>query len=807
MQRLSSVLLFGFLAISASAGAQEATGPCSFPEAIEVRGNARLTEDQIRGTAGLTPRSQIAFTDVQRAIRALFGTGQFDHVAVDCVLDTEQRATLVVVVSERPVLTDFTIEGVDRVSLRDVRERLELPVGQPLDPARLTLALARVDSLYEARGYYLARVTPETTVVDEGRIRIRYLVDEGRRLAISGIRIVGNQQVPDADIIGAMRTKPEGFLFTRRGEFNELEFAQDLNDRIPTLYGSRGFIDFRILSDTLIVNREIGKGLIELHVSEGPRYRVGSFEILGNRRFPTDALRRFYPFDDESRSIAQRLPFVGGPANPPGIFDERRWEDAHQQVVEAYSNEGYIYAAVHPIVERVPGETGAVRTVNLRWEIEERSPAIINRIDIAGNDYTSETCIREQLVLAPGQVFNRNALIRSYQNIANLNFFETPLPAPDTRPAGEEGDVDITFNVREKRTGNLNFGASMGQGTGIGGFIGVDQPNLFGRCKRAQVNWQFGRYINDFQGTYSDPNIQQTRISGALTGYHTRARFRIADLGQSTRTGGQVQFGFPVPRSFFSRFFVSYGGESVRYTDENSTLLGTIAGAERSRFFRSTLGLTGTHDTRIGLPFPSDGGLQTFTAQFNGGPLGGTANFQRYTTELHSYAPLARFGNPVFTGRPIELLVGLRARGGAVFGDVGPFFYSQAFTVGGTQFGEQLRGYEEFSITPGGFDPQGGETQARRESFGNAYFTGTAEIGLRLSQMLYFHTFFEGGNVWASPRAFNPTRLFRSVGVGAAVISPLGPIGIDLGYALDRYNLQGQRDPGWKLHFKLGQLF
>ncbi|HUF65761.1 MAG TPA: outer membrane protein assembly factor BamA [Gemmatimonadaceae bacterium] len=807
MQRLSSLLLFAFLAVSSSASAQDGTGPCSRPDSIDVRGNARVSTEQIRGTAGMMPRTQVGYLDVQRAIRGLFQTGQFDDVTLDCVLDASQRATLVIAVRERPILADFTVAGVDRISARDVRERLELPAGQPLDPARVAYALARADSLYESRGYYLARITPETTFVDD-RIRIRYVVDEGRRLAVSGIRIVGNEQLSDADIVGVMKTKPEGFLFTRKGEFNEIEFAQDLSERIPGLYGSRGFIDFRVISDTLIVDRERGKGLVELHVSEGPRYTIGGFEILGNRRFPTDALREYYPFGDDGPTIAERtIALLRRPhRNPPNTFDLGRWEEAHEKIMEAYSNEGYIYARVNPIVERVPGE-GLVRTVNLRWEIEERSPAIINRIDIAGNDYTSETCIREQLVIIPGQVFNRNALIRSYQNISNLNFFETPLPAPDTRQAGEEGDVDIVFNVKEKRTGSLNFGASMGQGTGLGGFIGVDQPNLFGRCKRAQVNWQFGRYINDFQGTYSDPNIRQSRISGSITGYHTRSRFRIADLGQSTRTGGQLQFGFPVPRSFYSRIFVSYGGEAVRYKDENETLLGSLTTGGCSNCFRSTLGLTGTHDTRIGLPFATDGGLQTFSAQFNGGPLGGTSDFQRYTTDLRSYAPLASFGNPVFTGQPIELVFGLSARAGAVFGDPGPFFYSQAFTVGGTQFGEQLRGYEEFSITPSGFDPTAGETSAKRGSFGNSYFTGTAELGLRLSQMLYLHTFFEGGNVWHTPRAFNPTRLFRSVGVGAAVISPLGPIGLDLGYALDRVNNLGERDPGWKLHFKLGQLF
>ena len=44
-------------------------------------------------------------------------------------------------------------------------------------------------------------------------------------------------------------------------------------------------------------------------------------------------------------------------------------------------------------------------------------------------------------------------------------------------------------------------------------------------------------------------------------------------------------------------------------------------------------------------------------------------------------------------------------------------------------------------------------------------------------------------------------------GVGAAVISPLGPIGIDLGYGFDRVDGLGHPDPGWQVHFKLGNFF
>lgn len=808
MQKLGFAML-AFCAAGSSASAQaSAVGACTTPDTVVVAGNVRVTDATVRATAALYPRVALNFRDVQRAIKALFATGQFEDVQVVCTVPPlSPRVSLAIRVRERPLLSAYRVSGAERVDAGDVRDRLSLVVGKPLDPSAVARAVERADSLYESKGYYLARIIVDSTVAAD-KISIAFRVEEGRRLAISGLNVNGNRGVSAEDIMGVMQSRPEGLLWFRRGEFDDTKYAADLAERIPSLYSSRGYIDFRILKDSLIIDREAGKAVIDLTVSEGPRYRIGSFEVLGNKRFSTDEVRVYYPFGNEAETITQRA--VGlvrrSYRNPPNTFDAGRWEAAEQKLRDAYNDEGYIYARIRPIVER-QGTGDSARVVNLRWEIEEASPAIVNRIDIVGNDFTYESCIREQVVLAPGQVFNRNFLLRSYQNISNLNFFEAPMPAPETRPSGEQGDVDIIFRVKEKRTGNVNFGASTGQGTGIGGFIGLDQPNLLGRCKRAQLQYQFGRYINDFNATYTDPNIYQTRISGSVTAYHTASRFTLADLGRTVRTGGQVQIGLPVPQSLYSRLLLSYGGERVRYG--GGGLLGTIAD-QCDNCFRSTLGLTASHDTRLGLPFAAEGGSQTLTAQFNGGPLGGTASFQRYTTELKSYAPIGAIGGTALGSQPMTFVIGLSARAGALFGNPGPFFYSQSFSLGGTQYGEPLRGYDEFSITPQGFDAstEGGQGGgARRESFGNAFFTGTAELGLRVNQSLYVNSFFEGGNVWNSPREFNPTRLFRGAGFGAAIVSPLGPIGIDLGYGFDRLDAAGRSAPGWKLHFKLGQFF
>jgi outer membrane protein insertion porin family len=80
-------------------------------------------------------------------------------------------------------------------------------------------------------------------------------------------------------------------------------------------------------------------------------------------------------------------------------------------------------------------------------------------------------------------------------------------------------------------------------------------------------------------------------------------------------------------------------------------------------------------------------------------------------------------------------------------------------------------------------------------------------MGLRMNQSLYVNTFAEAGNVWARAREFDPTRLFRSLGIGASVITPFGPLGLDYAYGLDRLSPIGRRDPKWMLHFRFGQIF
>jgi outer membrane protein insertion porin family len=803
---MAMVLLCTVLPEAANAQA-DSLARCAKPDSIAVRGNSRITEATIRTDAGLTAGTEISSPDVERAIKALFATGQFQsgYPVVDCDLGSVSgKALLAIVVKERPLLGDIRVSGVKAISERDVRDRVDLLIGRPLDPAQIARARSRIDSLYQASGYYLAIVTPDTTPSGEGRVALTFHIDEGRRLAISGIEITGNKAVKDATIVKSMKIQPEGFFFFHKGEFDDDKFAGDLGERIPALYSRLGFVDMHVAKDTLLVDRARGKGLIEIGVVEGPQYRVGSFEVTGNRRFSTDEIRTFYPFDSDGPTLSARVKnVIKREANAPeGMYNQAKWDDALEKLNVYYHNYGYLYAHITPSIDRVVGPD-SVPVVNLRWDIDERNPAIVNRIDIVGNDYTSEECIRRNIVLAPGAPFNQDYLVQSWQSIRNMGFFEQDMAFPDTKQINDQGDIDVSFKVKEKRTGQINFGASMGQGNaGFGGFIGLEQPNLFGLCKKGSLNWQYGRIFNDFTATYSDPTLRGGRVSGSVSAYRSQAKYIVGNLGQTVRTGSELRFGFPVPWSLRSTFALSYTGESVSY------LSGTIAGECTKNCFRSNIKAEYTYDTRVELPFPTGGSLRTITTDFSGGPLGGTVNFQRVVAEARGYATIAQLGSSAASSP--KLVAGLHSSAGFLFGNAGAFFQFQQFAVGGVSYGQALRGYPEFSITPNGFDETTGQYTSSPTSFGNAFFTTTAEIGLRLSSALYVNVFTDAGNNYASARQFNPLRLYRSLGFGGTTQTPLGALGLDLAYGFDRTKLDGLRavpDPRWQFHFRLGQIF
>src|SRR5437762_5778192 len=113
----------------------------------------------------------LGYRDVQRAIQALYATGQYDDIRV--AQDTAGgRQLLVVRLHEHPILLKWAVRGVSRVSEGSVRDKAQLAEGRPLDPAAVARARGRIDSLYRAQGYYLAQVkVVEAYEAESARLR------------------------------------------------------------------------------------------------------------------------------------------------------------------------------------------------------------------------------------------------------------------------------------------------------------------------------------------------------------------------------------------------------------------------------------------------------------------------------------------------------------------------------------------------------------------------------------------------------------------------------------------------------------
>ena len=795
--RLAPVLFLSLAVLAPRpCGAQGEHPPVLTPDSIAVQGARRNSTLAVLQTSGLLPGRPLTYRDVQRAILSLYGSGQYDNVQIDQAQAAGGKNVLVIRVRERPLLVKWAVRGVQRLGERSVHDKVQLAEGRPIDPAAVERSRARIDSLYRAQGFYLAHAKPLFVYEnDSTTVRVIFEVQEGRRVAIAQVQIEGNTHFSDKQILEHMKTRPEGFWWFHSGEYDDEKLATDLREHLPAFYGAQGYVDFQVLGDTLLVDERSGKATLVVRLSEGDPYRVGTFEIVGSRRFSSDELQTFYPFGQEQRGGLLGL----GARRRTAYFDQEKWQDATRKLQTLYYNNGYIYVSVRPDVLRRTGPDGKP-VVDLRWVITEGQPAIVNRVEIRGNDVTHERVIREAIVVIPGDVFRQDALLASYQRISNLGFFNQPLPFPDTRPSNEQGDIDVIFRVSEKRTGNVNFGASVGQGTGVGGFLGLDEPNLFGQGKRGRFQWQFGKNINDFDISFTDPAIRESRISATIGVHNTRVRYTVANFGRLRRRGASLQLGFPALGDNYSRLFVSYGVDQQSFTGSSSNLqLG--AAFNCNNCMRSTLGLSLLRDTRVDLPFATGGTMVQVGVSQSGGPLGGRGNFQKIDLEGRFYAPLGQMGSPA---APVKFVMGLSTRSGFVFGNA-PFF-DQLFTLGGTQFFIPLRGYDEASITPFGYDPNAGQ-QASPNAFGKAFFTMTGELGVRVSQMLYISTFLDAGNVWSRPAQFDPTRLFRGAGIGVAIVSPLGPLGLDYAYGFDRTDAFGRPNPGWKLHFKLGNFF
>ena len=764
-------------------------------DSVAVVGNTILQTAPLVGTIGIFNGDTITYRDVQEAEKRLWATGRFADITVTANESPDGLVALTFDVEEYPIIRERTIEGLELVNPSSVWEAIGLEQGVPYTPQLFAEAREFIRSELAGEGVPFVQVEEEVTPIEAlpGNANLVLRVVEGQRVTIADVVFNGNDSFPDAELEGAVSSRPEGFFWFQSGAYQAAELEQDLRTRLPEFYASQGHLDFQILGDTLIVDSTNGKARLEIDVLEGPQYVVGDFSIDGNRQFMTEELRQYYQPD--TGGLLQSLG-IGGPGEGDPVFDQGAFEEATSQVASLYSNSGYLYSQVSPQVERQePESEGEPPRVALRWLIEEGQPAYVRRIFIQGNDYTHDRVIRERIQLLPGDLYSEDRLMRSYQAISGLGFFEAPLPVPEISPDPETGDIDVIFAVEERSTGSVNFGTTVGGYTGVAGFVGYDQPNLFGQAKSGSFRWDYGKYQNNLTLTYTDPAIRLSRISGSVSVYNARDRFFSFSSGRRRVLGASTQIGIPVAGSLFTRLFAGYSLSRTVYNLEGGVQDTSLFGRPPGVMSQLSLGIArNTLDHPL---FPTVGSEVRWTTEFNGGILGGDGNFTKHLAEGSWWIPVGSFGGSTPGSQPTRLALGIRARTGMITGDAGAFPFER-FWLGGVQFGETLRGYEETTLTPLGYVDRGDTNVRDVERLGDAFLTISAEYAVRVSSSISIGAFYDAGGIWRGPAQMDPSRLYRGAGIGLELVTPFGPFGLDYAYGFDR------DDPGWQFHFRMG---
>jgi outer membrane protein insertion porin family len=267
---------------------------------VAVRGNRRIEADAIRARIGTRAGGPYVAAQVAKDVREIYALGFFRNVRA--LVDEAPNGRIVVYeVEENPVVRQISITGNESVDSDKIRDILTLTTGSTLDHPLLFENRGRIEALYRAEGYYLADVSYEVEPLGEASVGINFLVDEGRKLKLRSITFRGNQAFSHSELTEEFRTKTWHWYsyatswFDHSGTYSEPLFLQDLNG-VQKKYGDAGYLQVKISEPTVVPSPE---GVtVTVDIDEGRLFRVGKLDVVGDETVDIEALRQLLVLED-----------------------------------------------------------------------------------------------------------------------------------------------------------------------------------------------------------------------------------------------------------------------------------------------------------------------------------------------------------------------------------------------------------------------------------------------------------------------------------------------------------------------------
>ncbi len=724
---------------------------------VRVEGNHRVEAEAVR--RALKNKTGAKFDQAKTAddLRALWALNYFSDLQLLVQRLPGGGISYVVRVVEKPSVREVTLEGNDELSKDDFKESLDIKPFSILDQAHIRRNAKKIQDKYVEKGFFLAEVTYEIRPVEGGNeVDVVFLITERAKVQVKEVKFVGNEKVPADDLRAVMMTKEGGLLsfFTNEGTYREEMFQRDLQV-IQGVYFDRGFINIKVDKPIVSLSPDKRYIFITLKVDEGEQFTIGKIDFSGDMLGTKDDL------------------FAKMSSKAGDLFSRTTLARDIQGITDIYYDDGYAYANIVPMT----AVNAEARTIDLTFEISKGNLVTVERIDVVGNTKTRDQVVRRQMRIYEGELFRGTGMRESKDRIQALGFFETV--EVTQKPGSDNTKIVVQVEVKEKNTGSFQVGAGFSNTESFILTAQVSQPNFLGWGQTVAANLQLSGLRSYVELSYFDPYFLDTNFILNLSFYRTSLDY-FGFIREAT--GGNAGIGYHFIDDLMVN--VAYMREYIR-VEPGRDFDAEIPLANQFRNgVTSALRLSAVWDRRNNRILPSSGHMESLTAEFAPGFLGGTFNFNRYTAFSRVYVPLP---------------FGIVLKGNATIGVITELDnnarlpVSELYFLGGIT---SVRGYLLRSIAPQVSVLSSGSPDAAVRQFpvgGDKEFILNIELEFPIFEKLGIRgvVFYDAGNVFAKGRMFfeEPNYklflgLLHSVGFGVRWFSPIGPLRFEWGIPL-----------------------
>ncbi len=417
---------------------------------LQVGQKIDLPGDQITDAVKRYWKNQL-FSDVSISVDSLVGNKAYLHIHLKM----------------NPRVSTVNYYGLKKSEREDMEKKLGILVGAQITRDMLDRAKLIAKSYFDDKGFKNAEIDIQQRpdVTKEDYVILDFMVDKKQKMKVREIIIDGNNALPDKKLKGGFlrkgafaKTHEAGKFssFFKSKKFTTERWNEDKKNLIAK-YNEYGYRDAVILEDS-VWNVDENHVNVYVKIDEGQQYFIRNVTWVGNTVYPTDFLNR-------------SLDMKKGDVYNQKLMNKRLTED-DDAVGNNYWNNGYIFYQLDPAEVNIVGDS-----IDLEMRITEGPQARISHVRINGNDRLYENVVRRELQTKPGDLFSKEALMRSMRELASMGHFDPEAISPDTKPDYLNGTVDINWQLQQKSNDQIEFSLGWGQ-TGVIGRVGLKLNNF-----------------------------------------------------------------------------------------------------------------------------------------------------------------------------------------------------------------------------------------------------------------------------------------------------------------------------------------